>query len=128
MSRSIRSALRLRSIVGMHDDSKADEWPPPEVRLHGILWRAEGHLFRGEYGQASRALDEAAGLGEEELVAGLRHLAAAGRRAQDGERERAQRQLEHARRRLAPFLPETREVEVARLLETIVESSDGELA
>jgi len=33
-----------------------------------------------------------------------------------------------ARRRLAPFLPERREVEVARLLEAIVESADGELA
>jgi hypothetical protein len=112
----------------MHDDSNAEEWPPPEGRLQGILWRAEGHLFRGEYGQASSALDEAVGLGADELVAGLRHLAAAGRRSRDGERERAQRQLERARRRLAPFLPETREVEVARLLEAIVESSGGELA
>ena len=81
-----------------------------------------------EYGQASRALDEAAGLGEDELVAGLRHLAAAGWRARNGEPERARRQLAHARRRLAPFLPEAREVEVARLLEAVVESADGELA
>jgi hypothetical protein len=111
----------------MHDDSN-DDWPPPEARLQGILWRAEGHLFRAEYGQASRTLDEADGLGDEELVRGLRHLAAAGWRAQNGEPERAQRQLEHARRRLAPFLPEAREVEVARLLEAIVESAHGELA
>jgi hypothetical protein len=113
----------------MHDDSNTDEeWPPPEARLQGILWRAEGHLFRAEYGQASSALDEAGGLGDDELVAGLRHLAAAGWRVQNGEPERARRQLAYARRRLAPFLPEWREVEVARLLEAIVESADGELA
>jgi hypothetical protein len=112
----------------MDEDFSTEHWPPPEGRLQGILWRAEGHLFRGEYGQASRALDEAAGLGEDELVAGLRHLAAAGWRAQNGEPERARRQLAHARRRLAPFLPESREVEVARLVHTIVESAHGELA
>lgn len=88
----------------------------------------EGHLLRGEYGQAARALGDASGLGEDELVAGLRHLAAAGWRLQNREPERARRQLEHARRRLAPFLPERRGVEVAQLLEAIVESSNGELA
>jgi hypothetical protein len=114
----------------MRDDSTTEqtEWPAPEARLQGILWRAEGHLFRAEYAQASRALDEAAGLGDEELVAGLRHLAAAGWRVQNGEPARARRQLAHARRRLAPFLPESREVEVANLLDAIVESSRGELA
>jgi hypothetical protein len=113
----------------MHDDSTAEEeWPPPEARLQAILWRAEGHLFRAEYGHASRTLDEAAGLGEDELVAGLRHLAAAGWRFRNGEPERGRRQLAHARRRLAPFLPEAHEVEVARLLEAIVESPGGELA
>jgi hypothetical protein len=114
----------------MRDDSTTEEaeWPPPDARLQGILWRAEGHLSRGEYSQASRALDEGSGLGEDELVAGLRHLAAAGWRVQNGEPERARRQLAHARRRLAPFLPETREVEVAALLDAVVESAGGELA
>jgi hypothetical protein len=112
----------------MHDDSSTDDWPPPEARLQAILWRAEGHLFRSEFGQASRTLDEAAGLGERDFVAGLRHLAAAGHRAQTGETGRARRQLAHARRRLATFLPEHREVEVARLLDAVVESADRELA
>jgi hypothetical protein len=115
----------------MRDDSTIEaeeEWPPPAARLQGILWRAEGHLFRAEYAQASRTLDEAAGLGDEELVAGLRHIAAAGWRLQKGEPERARRQLASARRRLAPFLPESREVELASLLDAIVESSHGELA
>jgi hypothetical protein len=115
----------------MRDDATTgaeEAWPPPEARLQAVLWRAEGHLFRAEYAQASRTLDEAAGLGDEELVAGLRHLAAAGWRLQNGEPDRARRQLAHARRRLAPFLPETREVELASLLDAIVESSGGELA
>lgn len=113
----------------MHDDSNdEEEWPPPDARLQAILWRTEAHLVRAEYGQASRALDEAAGLGESELVAGLRHLTAAGWRASNGEPDRARRQLAHARRRLAAFLPETREVEVARLIAAIVESADEELA
>src|SRR3954447_16796737 len=111
MSRSIRSALRLRSIDGMQDDSSSDEWPPPQARLQGILWRAEGHLMRAEYGQAAVALTEGKGLGEDEFVSGVRHLAAAGWRAQNGEPERARRQLAHAQRRLGPFLPEWREVE-----------------
>ena len=93
-----------------------------------MLWRAEGHLLRSEYGQAAAALAEAAGLGEDEFVAGMRHLAAAGWRAQNGEPERARRQLAHAPRRLGPFLPEWREVEVAHLLASIVESAHGELA
>jgi hypothetical protein len=112
----------------MQEESNTDEWPPPQARLQGILWRAEGHLLRTEYGQAAATLAEAAGLGENEFVAGLRHLAAAGWRAQNGEPERARRQLAHARRRLGPFLPEWREVEVARVLASIVESVDGELA
>jgi hypothetical protein len=114
----------------MGDDSTTEDqdWPPSEARLQSILWRTEGHLSRGEYGQASRTLDEADGLGEDELVAGLRHLTAAGWRVQNGEPERARRQLAHARRRLAPFLPETRQVEVAALLDAVVESAGGELA
>jgi hypothetical protein len=112
----------------MAEKSSTEEWPPPQARLQGTLWRAEGHLLRGEYGQAARALADAGGLGEDQLVAGLRHLAAAGWRAQNREPERARRQLAHAQRRLGPFLPEAREVEVARLLGAIVELVDGELA
>jgi hypothetical protein len=110
------------------DPTAGEEWPPPRARLQGILWRAEGHLLRAEYAQAASALAEASGLGEAELVAGLRHLAAAGWKAGCGERERARRQLAHARRRLQPFLPEAHGVEVARLLDAVVESAHGELA
>jgi hypothetical protein len=109
------------------EPNSEEEWPPPQARLQGILWRAEGHLLRGEYGQAAAALRETAGLGADELVAGLRHAAAAGWRAQEGQTERARRQLERARGRLAPFLPESHGVEVAAVLDAL-ESAHGELA
>ena len=110
-----------------------EEWPPPEARLTSALWRAEGHFERREFFAAARALDQARGLGEDAFVAALRHLAAAGYRAQTGEPERARRQLEHARRRLEPFLPKSREIELEPLLDAValvVESidPDGELA
>jgi hypothetical protein len=78
-----------------------DDWPPPTARIQSAIWRAEGHIERAEYAQAARALADVFGLGgDEELLRGLHHLAAAGRKHQDGQPERARRQLEHARRRL----------------------------
>ena len=106
-----------------------EEWPPPEARLTSALWRAEGHFERREFFAAAQALDEVQGFGEDELVAALRHLAAAGYRAQTGETMRARRQLEHARRRLAPFLPRSRDLELEPLLESVreaVESADDD--
>ena len=40
-------------------------------------------------------------------------------RAEDDDRERARKQLEHARRRLAPYLPEQEEVDLAALFELV---------
>jgi hypothetical protein len=88
------------------DSSTEEEWPPPAARLRSIRWRVEDHLERREFVAASLALEEGFGLGEDELLRGLYHLAAAGYRAQTGDVLRARRQLEHARRRLA-FHPET---------------------
>jgi len=108
--------------------SEEVEWPPSEARLTSALWRAERHFERREFFAAARALDQARGLDEDAFVAALRHLAAAGYRAQTGEPERAHRQLEHARGRLAPFLPEYREIELEPLLEAVagvVESPHG---
>jgi hypothetical protein len=85
----------------MAEDSNAEEeWPPPEARLRAIVWRAEGHLERQEFVAAALALEEGFGLGDEALLRGLYHLAAAGYRAQTGDLAGARRQLEHARRRL----------------------------
>ena len=107
---------------------EGEEWPPPEARLTSALWRTEGHLERHEFTAAARALDDAQGLGEDELVAALRHLAAAGYKAQVGEKARARRQLAHARRRLTQFLPSARELDLELLLKSVqeaVESADG---
>ncbi len=69
--------------------------------MQSAVWRAEAHIEQAEYAQAARALDEVLGLGgDQALLRGLHHLAAAGWREQHGETERARRQLEHARRRL----------------------------
>ena len=68
------------------------EWPPPEARRQGAIWRAEGHLERQEYAAAAAALE---GWHDAE-ARGLHHLAAAGFRAQQGEFDRARRQLAHA--------------------------------
>jgi len=109
------------------DSNPEDEWPPPDARLQGILWRAEDHIGRCEFLPASLALAEGLGLGDDELVRGLHHLAAAGYKTQIGEPERARRQLAHARRRLAQFVPERRSVAVAALLsavERVVEKTD----
>ena len=104
-----------------------EEWPPRESRVQAALWDAERSLERREYLAATSRLADVFGLAgaREALVRGLHHLAAAGYRAQTGEPLRARRQLERARRRLAPF------PDAARLVELVardVESAGGELA
>ena len=104
-----------------------DEWPPPEARVQAALWDAERSLKRREYLVVTSRLADVFGLAgaQEELVRGLHHLGAAGYRAQAGEPQRARRQLEKARRRLAPF------PDVAALVDLVardVESPGGELA
>ena len=109
----------------MTDD---EDWRPPEARLRAALWSTERHLLHGEFFAAARALEGTRGLGDDELVAALRHLAAAGYRAQERELVRAERQLVRARHRIAPFLPEAHEVDLQPLLDTVaavVESAGG---
>ncbi len=94
------------------------EWPPPAARVQSAIWRAEGHIERGEYAKAAHALEEVRGLGgDEELVRGLHHLAAAGWRHQEGDEARARRQLGHARRRLG-----RREARLVKLVERELDS------
>lgn len=111
------------------DEEDGEEWPPPAARLTAAFWMAESHVERREFFAAARALEAVTGLGEDAFVAALRHLAAAGYRAQTGEPARARRQLEYARRRLGPFLPIYRGIELQPLLDIareVVESADGE--
>lgn len=98
-------------------DEGLEEWPPREAQVRSALWRAESHIERAEYVHAVRALDEALPVASDpELLHGLRHLAAAGYKAHEGDALRARRQLAHARRRLAPYLPEREQVDIAALL------------
>ena len=82
----------------------------------------EEHLERHEFVAASLALEDGFGLGEDELLRGLYHLAAAGYKAQTGDAIRARRQLEHARRRLA-LHPET--AGLVSTVEDVLESPRG---
>ncbi len=103
-----------------------DEWPPAEARVRAAIWRAEGHLERGEYYAASRALAAVLEIAGDaaDLVKGLHHLAAAGYRARIGDRERARRQLERARRRLERAAPTAHDVDIEALI-AVVEAELG---
>ena len=104
-----------------------DEWPPREARVQAALWEGERLLERRAYLAAASALADVFGMAEEreEHVKGLHHLAAAGYRAQIGEADRARRQLERGRRRLAAF-PDA--APLVALVERDIESAGGELA
>ena len=107
------------------EDEHDDEWPPPEARYRAALWRAEGQLERAEWGRATDTLDDVIGLGDDNLVRGMRHLAAAGHRLWDGDPDRARKQLDHARHRLAPYLPEHEDIDLAALIELVREKVES---
>jgi hypothetical protein len=99
-----------------------EEWPPREARVRAALWHAERRLLDREYVAAAAALAgafDADDADAREVARGLHHLAAAGYRQQTGERRRALRQLAHAHRRLARFLPVYEEVELGSLLDLV---------
>ncbi|HZR91792.1 MAG TPA: hypothetical protein VFA44_05210 [Gaiellaceae bacterium] len=100
-----------------------DDWPPPHLRARAAVWAAERHMREGAYAAAAAALERGFEAGGE-LVRGLHHLAAAGCRAQEGDGVRARRQLERARARLQPFLPEAEEVDLRELV-ALVEREVG---
>jgi hypothetical protein len=98
------------------------DWPPREARLRAALWRGTKHLLRNEYLAASRAFRQAcdvSGEDEREVVRGLFHLAVAGYKHQRGSRGGAERQLAHARRRLAAFSGSLDGVDRAALVEHV---------
>jgi len=96
--------------------------PPAADPLQGALFVGESQLRRRDYFHAYRAFRRAAAAGEgkdRELAMGLSHLAACGYKRKAGDERGAERQLEHARRRLAPFLPEARRLDLAALLAAV---------
>jgi hypothetical protein len=98
-----------------------DDWPPPAARLRSAIWRAEGHIERGEYFAATDALADVFDIAgrRAEYVRGLHHLAAAGYKHVHGNPDSARRQLAHARRRLSPF---PRAAELIALVESQIGS------
>ena len=83
-------------------------------------------LRAGEYFAAHEALEDAwraAAAAERDFCQGLVHVAVAWYQAGRGRRIGCERQLEKAARRLGPFAPEHRAVDVASLLAQVERAS-----
>ena len=79
-------------------------------------------IRRGRYFEAHESLEDvwrAADPAEKDFFQGLVHVAVAWYQAGRGNRTGCERQLEKAARRLTPFAPEHRGVDVAALLRSI---------
>jgi hypothetical protein len=88
----------------------------------GALFYGEAHLRKREYLKASQHFGRAAAAADgpdRELARALVHLAAAGQRGLLGDERGRERQLAHARRRLTPFGPSARRLELAELLDIV---------
>ena len=88
-------------------------------------------LRAGEYFAAHEALEDAwraAAADERDFLQGLVHVAVAWYQAGRGRRIGCERQLEKAARRLAPYVPEHRGVDVAALLAQVEAARFPELA
>ena len=88
-------------------------------------------LRAGEYFAAHEALEDAwraAAADERDFLQGLVHVAVAWYQAGRGRRIGCERQLEKAARRLAPYAPEHRGVDVAALLAQVGAARFPELA
>jgi uncharacterized protein HemY len=96
----------------------------------GALFYGESHLRKREYLKAVTHFRRAAGAAPDaetrELARALVHLATAGQKRIADDRRGAERQLAHARRRLAPYLPESHRLDLAALLATVVATVDGD--
>lgn len=102
--------------------SPYNEWIPPERRLRASLSRGVKHFDRSEFFAAYRAFGYAvpvAGNDDVEFVRGLRHAAAAGVKRQRGDEVGAERQARHAKRRLGPYRPHYRDVDVDSVVAAI---------
>lgn len=82
-----------------------------------------GRLRQRDYAQAARMFARASAMAEtpddRELARALVHLAAAGYRSLTGDLSGHTRQVGHARRRLDPFLPRARRLDLAELLRAV---------
>jgi hypothetical protein len=91
--------------------------------FQGALFVGESRVRRREWFHAGRAFARAAALApsdaDRELARGLVHLAAAGFKRLAGDDAGAARQRAHACRRLAPFRPEARQLDLERLIDAV---------
>jgi uncharacterized protein len=81
-----------------------------------------GQIARGEYFEAHETLEDvwrASDPDEKDFFQGLVHVAVAWYQAGRGNRVGCERQLEKAARRLTPFAPEHRGVDVAAFLRSV---------
>jgi hypothetical protein len=102
-----------------------EEWAPPGALYQGALFYGESHLRKREYVKAADHFRRAAGAApteaDHELARALVHLSAAGQNRLAGDARGFERQLAHARRRLAPYLPESRRLDLAALVALVEE-------
>jgi uncharacterized protein len=87
-------------------------------------WLRDGleRIRRGEYFEAHESLEDAwraAEPAEKDFFQGLVHVAVAWHHAGRGNRPGCERQLAKAQRRLEPFAPEHRGVDVAAVLQSV---------
>ena len=87
-------------------------------------WLRDGleRIRRGEYFEAHESLEDAwraAEPAEKDFFQGLVHVAVAWHHAGRGNRPGCERQLAKAKRRLEPFSPEHRGVDVAAVLKSV---------
>jgi uncharacterized protein len=87
-------------------------------------WLQDGleRIRRGEYFEAHESLEDAwraAEPAEKDFFQGLVHVAVAWHHAGRGNRPGCERQLAKAKRRLEPFSPEHRGVDVAAVLQSV---------
>jgi uncharacterized protein len=91
------------------------------------LRRGLDQIRRGEYFEAHESLEDAwraAEPAEKDFFQGLVHVAVAWHHAGRGNRPGCERQLAKARRRLTPFAPEHRGVDVAFVLRSVEDAAE----
>ena len=95
--------------------------------MESELARGLDQISRGEYFEAHETLEDvwrAADPAEKDFFQGLVHVAVAWYQAGRGNRVGCERQLEKAARRLGPFAPEHRGVDVAAYLRSVERAQD----
>ena len=115
----MRAALRPTSVPTALEHDRADVERAYELGLDQIA--------NGEYFAAHELLEEAwraAETDERDFFQGLVHVAVAWYQAGRGNRVGCERQLEKARRRLSPYAPAHRTLDVAGLVEQL-EAAEG---